>query len=175
MATWIMCSQLLSQQAFQAYFLPILNPFDTVSIAMLAGFIWMLSLQVKSGLDKSIVAILMVLSLLWLSSYILLRALHLYLATPLDELAVWTDGTVQLSLTLLWVGLACMTMRLASHKQLRSVWILGGSILVMVTLKLVLFDLSHIGTLTRVISFLGAGFIMLIIAYIAPIPEHSES
>ena len=135
----------------------------------------MLSLQVKSGLDKSIVAILMVLSLLWLSSYILLRALHLYLATPLNELAVWTDGTVQLSLTLLWVGLACMTMRLASHKQLRSVWILGGSILVVVTLKLVLFDLSHIGTLTRVISFLGAGFMMLIIAYIAPIPEHSES
>ena len=68
-----------------------------------------------------------------------------------------------------------MTMRLASHKQLRSVWILGGSILVVVTLKLVLFDLSHIGTLTRVISFLGAGFMMLIIAYIAPIPEHSES
>ena len=175
MATWIICSQLLSQQAFQAYLLPILNPFDAVSIAMLAGFIWMLSLQVKSGLDKSIVAILMVLSLLWLSSYILLRALHLYLATPLNELAVWTDGTVQLSLTLLWVGLACMTMRLASHKQLRSVWILGGSILVVVTLKLVLFDLSHIGTLTRVISFLGAGFMMLIIAYIAPIPEHSES
>ena len=64
-----------------------------------------------------------------------------------------------------------MTMSLASHKQLRSVWILGGSILVIVTLKLVLFDLSHIGTLTRVISFLGAGFVMLMIAYIAPIPE----
>ena len=62
-------------------------------------------------------------------------------------------------------------MSLASRKQLRAMWILGGSILVIVTLKLVLFDLSHIGTLTRVISFLGAGFVMLIIAYVAPIPE----
>jgi len=132
---------------------------------------WMLSLQVKSGLDKGIVAVLMVLSLLWLSSYIVLRALHVYLGTPFNELALWQDGTVQLSLTLLWVSLAFMTMSLASHKQLRSVWILGGSILVIVTLKLVLFDLSHIGTLTRVISFLGAGFVMLMIAYIAPIPE----
>lgn len=173
MATWIVCSQLFTQQAFQGYFLPILNPFDLVSIAMLAGFIWMLSLQVKSGLDKGIVAVLMVLSLLWLSSYIVLRALHMYLGTPFNQLALWGNATVQLSLTLLWVSLAFMTMSLASRKQLRSVWILGGSILVIVTLKLVLFDLSHIGTLTRVISFLGAGFVMLLIAYIAPIPEGS--
>lgn len=171
MATWIVCSQLFTEQAFQGYFLPILNPFDLVSIAMLAGFIWMLSLQLNSGLDKGIVAVLMVLSLLWLSSYIVLRALHMYLGTPFNELALWGNGTVQLSLTLLWVSLAFMTMSLASRKQLRSVWILGGSILVMVTLKLVLFDLSHIGTLSRVISFLGAGFVMLVIAYIAPIPE----
>ena len=58
-----------------------------------------------------------------------------------------------------------------TKKNMRSLWILGGSILMLVTLKLVLLDLSHIGTLTRVISFLGAGFVMLIIAYIAPIPE----
>ncbi len=173
MASWIICSQLFTRQAFQAYILPIINPFDLVSIAMLAGFIWMLSLQVKSGLDKGIVAVLMVLSLLWLSSYIVLRALHVYLGTPYNELAVWGNATVQLSLTLLWVSLAFMTMSLASRKQLRSVWILGGSILVIVTLKLVLFDLSHIGTLTRVISFLGAGFVMLLIAYIAPIPDGS--
>ncbi|CAB1209679.1 DUF2339 domain-containing protein [Acinetobacter bouvetii] len=172
MASWIICSQLFTQQAFQGYILPIINPFDLVSIAMLAGFIWMLSLQLKSGLDKGIVAVLMVLSLLWLSSYIVLRALHIYLDTPFNELAVWGNATVQLSLTLLWVSLAFMTMSLASRKQLRPVWILGGSILVIVTLKLVLFDLSHIGTLTRVISFLGAGFVMLVIAYIAPIPEH---
>ncbi|MGE8523725.1 MAG: DUF2339 domain-containing protein, partial [Acinetobacter pseudolwoffii] len=53
-------------------------------------------------------------------------------------------------------------------------WILGGSILVVVTLKLVLFDLSHIGTLTRVISFLLAGGVMLLIAYIAPMPEKTD-
>lgn len=170
-AAWIICSQLFSQQAFYGYVFPILNPFDLVSLAILASFIWMLSLQIKTGLDKGMVAVLMVLSLLWLSSYIVLRALHVYLGTPINELAIWNHAIIQLSLTLLWVSLAFITMSIASRKQLRAMWILGGSILVIVTLKLVLFDLSHIGTLTRVISFLGAGFIMLVIAYIAPMPE----
>lgn len=172
MIIWMVCSQLFTQHAFQGYIFPVLNPFDVVSIAMLIAFIWLLSLQVKSGLDQGIVAVLVVFSVLWLSSYIVLRGLHVYLATPLNALALWTDGTVQLSLTLLWVSLSFLSMSFASRKQLRTVWILGASILIVVTLKLVLFDLSHIGTLTRVISFLGAGLVMLMIAFIAPIPEN---
>ncbi|OTG85222.1 DUF2339 domain-containing protein [Acinetobacter sp. ANC 4648] len=168
---WMVCSQLFSQHIFQGYLFPILNPFDLVSIAILVVFCWMLSLQLKGGMDKGIIAVLSVLSLLWLSSYVLLRALHHYFSTPYNELALWQNAVVQLSFTLLWVSLAFISMSWASHKQLRAMWILGGSILVIVTLKLVLFDLSHIGTLTRVISFLGAGFVMLVIAYVAPIPE----
>ncbi len=171
MAAWLLCSQLLSQQAFQYYLLPVLNPFDLVSIAMLVSFIWMLLQQVQAGRDKGMMAVLMVLSLLWLCSYILLRALHRYFGTPLNSLEVWSNATVQLSLTILWVLLAFATMWIATLKSLKPMWILGGSILVMVTLKLVLFDLSHIGTLTRVLSFLLAGGVMLLIAYVAPMPD----
>lgn len=178
MLVWIIFSQLFSQQAFQAYLFPILNPFDVVSIAMLIGFLWMLNLQLKQdskqGMDIGILAVLSVLSVLWLSSYMVLRALHVYFATPYNSLVVWQNATVQLCLTLLWVGLAFIAMSIASRQLLRPLWVLGGSILVIVTLKLVLLDLSHIGTLTRVISFLGAGFVMLIIAYIAPIPEQKH-
>jgi uncharacterized membrane protein len=148
-----------------------LNPFDLVSIAMLISFIWMLLQQIRAGRDKGMMAVLMVLSLLWLSSYIVLRALHMYLGTPLNSLEVWSNATVQLSLTILWVLLAFATMWIAALKALKPMWILGGSILVIVTLKLVLFDLSHIGTLTRVLSFLLAGGVMLLIAYIAPMPD----
>ncbi|NHC03574.1 DUF2339 domain-containing protein [Acinetobacter sp. 187] len=175
MLLWIVCSQLFSQQAFQGYLIPVLNPFDMVSLAILACFLWMLSLQVKTGLDRGMGAMLMVLSLLWLSSYIVLRGLHVYLHTPYNAVAIWDNATIQLSLTLLWVSLAFITMSIATRQQLRSLWILGGSILLIVTLKLVLLDLSHVGTLTRVISFLGAGLVMLIIAYIAPMPESDKS
>ncbi|MHC5169419.1 DUF2339 domain-containing protein [Acinetobacter johnsonii] len=174
MLLWIVCSQIFSQQAFVGYWLPIFNPFDLVSIAMLIGFIWMLNLQMKAGLEKSLGAILMMSSLLWLSSYVVLRALHVYFLTPYNDWEMWENALVQLSFTLLWVSLAFICMLTATKRNLRSLWIFGGCILVLVTLKLVLFDLSHIGTLTRVISFLGAGLVMLVIAYIAPMPELEE-
>lgn len=174
MLFWIVCSQIFSQQAFAGYWLPIFNPFDLVSIAMLIGFIWILNLQMKAGLEKSLGAILMMSSLLWLSSYVVLRALHVYFATPYNDWKMWENALVQLSFTLLWVSLAFICMLTATKRNLRSLWIFGGCILVLVTLKLVLFDLSHIGTLTRVISFLGAGLVMLVIAYIAPMPELEE-
>ncbi len=174
MLTWMIFSQLFSQHAFSAYLLPILNPFDLVSLAMLTAFMWVLLQHMKQGQDKGLIAVMMVLSLLWLSSYIVLRALHIYVQTPLNSLDVWSNATVQLSLTILWVLLAFMTMWIATFKKLKPLWILGGSILVVVTLKLVLLDLSHTGTLTRVLSFLMAGGVMLIIAYIAPMPESVE-
>ncbi len=169
--SWIISSQLFSQQAFVGYILPILNPFDAVSLLLLAAFLWMLNQQLKAGLDRSLAAVLCVLGLLWLSSYVVLRALHIYLDTPYNSLDIWSDATVQLSFTVLWVLLALVSMRFATQRQLRSVWLLGGSILVLVTLKLVLLDLSHVGTLMRVISFMAAGFAMLLIAYIAPMPN----
>ena len=171
MGAWLICSQLFNQQAFQYYWLPLFNPFDLISLAMLASFLWMLLQQIRAGQDRGMMSVLMVLSLLWLSSYIVLRALHIYLQTPFNSLELWSNATVQLSLTILWVLLAWATMWTATLKRLKPMWILGGSILVIVSLKLVLFDLSHTGTLTRVISFLLAGGVMLLIAYIAPMPE----
>ncbi|ANF82453.1 hypothetical protein A3K93_09785 [Acinetobacter sp. NCu2D-2] len=171
MLAWIVCSQLFSQQAFAYYLMPVFNPFDLVSLGMLTAFIWMLLQQAKVGRDKGLVAVMMVLSLLWLSSYIVLRALHMYVQTPFNSIEIWSNATIQLSLTILWVVLAFITMWSATWKKIQPMWILGGSILVVVTLKLVLLDLSHTGTLTRVISFLLAGGGMLLIAYIAPMPE----
>ena len=171
MMAWMIASQLFAKNIFQGYWLPLLNPVDIVSLLGLAAFLWMLSLQLKTQIDRGILAILAVLSVLWLSSYILLRGLHFYLDTPYNQLALWQDAGVQLSLTLLWVSLAFVSMTLATKKKIRALWILGASLLVIVTLKLVLLDLSHIGTLLRVCSFLGAGLIMLLIAYIAPMPE----
>lgn len=171
MVAWMISSQLFSQQAFKGYMLPILNPFDTVSIAMLMTFIWMLVQQQKSGLERGLLGVCSVLGGLWLSSYIVLRALHVYLDTPYNSAAIWQDAIVQMSLTLLWVSLAFITMQFASRRQMKSIWLLGGSVLVIVSLKLVLLDLANIGTLSRVLSFLGAGLVMLIIAYIAPMPD----
>lgn len=86
------------------------------------------------------------------------------------ELEIWHSGAVQLSLTLLWTLLACIGMTIASRKAVREIWYIGACILAIVVFKLALLDLSQSATLTRVVSFIGAGMMMLIIAYLAPLP-----
>lgn len=84
--------------------------------------------------------------------------------------AIWSNGDVQLSLTLLWVILAFILMTFSSRRHIRQIWFVGAALLAIVVLKLLLLDLSQSGTLTRVISFIGSGIVMLVIAYLAPLP-----
>ncbi|EXS34034.1 hypothetical protein J663_1868 [Acinetobacter sp. 826659] len=59
--------------------------------------------------------------------------------------------------------------------MIRQLWFVGAALLGIVVLKLILLDLSQSATLTRVISFIGAGGVMLIIAYLAPLPPSSNA
>ena len=61
-------------------------------------------------------------------------------------------------------------MTFSSQRHIRQIWFVGAALLGIVVAKLLLLDLSQSGTLTRVISFIGSGAVMLVIAYIAPLP-----
>ncbi len=61
-------------------------------------------------------------------------------------------------------------MTFSSRRHIRQIWFVGAALLGIVVLKLLLLDLSQSGTLTRVISFIGSGIVMLVIAYLAPLP-----
>ena len=43
-------------------------------------------------------------------------------------------------------------------------------LLAAVVFKLLLIDLSGSGTVTRIVSFIGVGVLMLLIGYVAPMP-----
>jgi uncharacterized membrane protein len=156
--------------------MPILNYTDATSLFMLIAMSWtiyqqqmMIQAEFRTGLK--IVAILT--SLLVLSS-VVVRAMHHYMGTPLWSEAIWHNGEVQLSLTLLWVILAFILMTFSSRRHIRQIWFVGAALLAIVVAKLLLLDLSQSGTLTRVISFIGSGAIMLVIAYLAPLPPALE-
>jgi uncharacterized membrane protein len=40
--------------------------------------------------------------------------------------------------------------------------------------KLFLIDLSHIGTVPRIVSFLGVGTLMLVLGYYSPLPPATK-
>ncbi|MBP9788372.1 MAG: DUF2339 domain-containing protein, partial [Acinetobacter sp.] len=158
------------------YVLPLLNLTDLFSLVVFIGLIWTIyhyKLSDEHSIEWGFKVTTILIGLLVLSS-VVVRAMHHYLGTPLWSIEIWSNGDVQLSLTLLWVILAFVLMTFSSRRHIRQIWFVGAALLGIVVVKLLLLDLSQSGTLTRVISFIGSGAIMLVIAYLAPLPPALE-
>jgi uncharacterized membrane protein len=54
------------------------------------------------------------------------------------------------------------------------VWIIGAGLMVVVIAKLFLVDLSSIGTIARIASFLTVGALLLVTGYLAPLPPRDS-
>jgi len=66
-------------------------------------------------------------------------------------------------------------MLLATQKKARVVWLVGAALLAVVILKLFLIDLSRVGTIERIVSFVVVGVLMLIVGYFSPLPPQSSA
>ncbi len=82
---------------------------------------------------------------------------------------------VQTSLSIFWAILALLTMLVATRKRNRIVWLVGAALLAVVIAKLFLVDLSRIGSVERIVSFVGVGLLMLVVGYFSPLPPPRES
>jgi len=65
-------------------------------------------------------------------------------------------------------------MWLSARRTRRLPWMVGAALLAAVVLKLLLVDLSGTGTVTRIVSFIGVGVLMLVIGYVAPLPTKGD-
>jgi uncharacterized membrane protein len=82
---------------------------------------------------------------------------------------------VQTSVSIFWAVLALASMLLASRKQARVVWWVGATLLAVVIGKLFLVDLSRVGTIERIVSFVVVGILMLVVGYFSPLPPQSAT
>lgn len=117
----------------------------------------------------------------WIGSSMLVRTLHAFIGTPLWTGGLydvtggaWNSEQVQTGLTILWTLIALVATIIASRYGQRTLWFMGIGLLGVVVLKLVLVDLSQTEAIWRVISFLGAGSLILVIGYLAPLPPARE-
>lgn len=118
---------------------------------------------------------------LWIGSSMLVRTLHAFIGTPLWTGSLydvtggaWNSEQVQTGLTILWTLIALVATIIASRYGQRTLWFMGIGLLGVVVLKLVIVDLSQTEAIWRVISFLGAGSLILVIGYLAPLPPARE-
>lgn len=150
---------------------PLLNPLD-LSLAFILLTLLQIWRRVPTELsDPSRNYVLGTLAALAFiaSTSALVRGLHYGTGAALGE-GLLRDVTQLAALSLYWGLLALALMTVAARRGQRRVWIAGAALMAVVVLKLFLLDLAGRGTLSRVLSFIGVGGLLLITGYLAPIP-----
>jgi uncharacterized membrane protein len=162
-------------------YVPLLNPLDLGQLLILLVLLryWRFLRLVESPgsarMDKSVpLPALAALAFIWLNA-LLLRTLHQWFGVPFNLEAMMASTLVQTCLSLFWTVLALTAMLIAARKRERVVWLVGAALLVVVIAKLFLIDLSRIGSVERIISFVGVGLLMLVVGYFSPLPPARES
>ncbi len=107
---------------------------------------------------------------LWLN-FTVFRIAHHWFDIPYTAYALYNSSLVQTAVSILWAFSGVLLTVYASRKALRILWIAGGGLLILVALKLFVIDLSELGSLARIISFLVVGGLLTSIGYFAPLPE----
>jgi len=161
--------------------LPLLNPLDLgIALALVATTLWLRSpgAAALSLAPAGRAALIGAAGFIWLNA-MLVRGFHHYAGVPY-RFDAWSDSlAVQTGITLLWTVTALVLMWLAARRAAlvpalsgasRAAWMVGAGLLAAVVLKLLIVDLSGSGTVTRIVSFIGVGVLMLVIGYIAPLP-----
>jgi uncharacterized membrane protein len=182
LALWTFQANLTNNgDPFPLVYVPLLNPLD---LAMAGAFL-VLAAWLRAAARHGLAAWLeaarpYVFALfgaglfVWMNG-ILIRSLHHWADLPFSLPAMLSSRLVQASFSLLWMLLAMAAMVVATRRALRPLWIAGAALMGIVVGKLFLVDLSGIGTVERIVSFIGAGLLMLLIGYLSPVPPRAEA
>ena len=161
-------------------YVPLLNPLDLTQAAILLALTtWRMRVRrddpaIFDGLPRrAAIVTLCALAFLWINA-VALRSIHFWYDVPYTPDAFWHSALVQAALSLLWSTLALATMALANRRQWRVPWMAGATLLGVVVAKLFLIELAQVGTITRIVSFIGVGLLLLLIGYLAPVPPRRK-
>lgn len=157
-------------------YLPLLNPLDIAQLLVgYALFDWLRAPPIRAWLEKQPwpAYALGACVFLWLNA-VLLRTLHFWGDIAYRPDALFASTTVQMALSLFWAALALTLMLWAVRRGIRLLWLVGAVLLGITVLKLFVVDLASIGSIERIVSFIGVGLLLLLIGYFAPLPPHKK-
>lgn len=158
-------------------YLPLLNPLDLAQGSMLACLLLLVrepALQRESTRRCAHWAAAGA-GFIGLNAAVVHSAEHLA-AVPFEPWQVPSSPLVQSVFSILWSVLALIAMVVAHRHRRREVWLVGALLLCAVVLKLFFVDLSQLGGVAKIITFLAVGVLLLLVGYLAPVPPaHSSS
>jgi uncharacterized membrane protein len=160
-------------------YVPVLNPLDLAQIgAVLAVGLWFIEGRRRRLPGVSDVPLPTAYGLLAATAFVwanamLLRTIHHWTGVPFRVDALARSDVVQTALSIFWTLLALASMVAATWRGLRPAWLTGAGLMAVVVVKLFLVDLSNIGTVQRIVSFIGVGVLMLVVGYFSPVPPRA--
>jgi uncharacterized membrane protein len=176
LAAWSVGTNFLLQgDAYPFPYVPLLNPLDLaqlLSVLVFARFMQYLRLsQYVPDTEVGSLATVAVaaLTFIWLNAA-LLRTVHQWAGVPFELDAMFQSTLVQTALSIFWTVLALAAMLTATRRASRGIWVAGAVLLTVTIVKLFVIDLSHVGTIERIVSFVGVGLLTLVIGYFSPLP-----
>jgi uncharacterized membrane protein len=153
-------------------YLPLLNPLELTQgfvVAVLAGWCYRERARGDSRwLDRGVAVVGFV-----ALNGLIARAFHTYAGVPFELGALWASPGFQAVTSIVWTAAALALMVAATRLRERGAWVIGAALLGIVVAKLFAVDLSGLGTIARILSFVVVGLLMLLIGYLSPLPPRS--
>ena len=179
LAAWTFYANTRDGDPFPLSYLPLVNPLDiALGLVFLVLVLWQRA-AARRGLEawlsaqrNPIYSAFALAGFVWANG-ILLRTLHYWADVPFALRPMLDSHLVQSAFSILWMLLALGAMVVATRRALRPVWIIGAALMGVVVAKLFLVDLSGVGTVERIVSFIGVGVLMLLIGYFSPVPPRA--
>ncbi len=169
LAVWFFAVNLLSPGDLSPLpYVPLVNPLDiTLALALwvTAAFARRFGMLPERALYQWTGAAIFV-----ALNGVVLRAAHHWGDVPWRLSSLLASKPLQAALTLTWTLTALAAMAVATRRRLRVLWMLGAALLAAVVAKLFLLDLGALSGLPRVVAFLGAGVLLLVIGFVSPLP-----
>ncbi len=173
---WTMMGLAMNGDPRPLSYLPLLNPLDLVQIFV---FLVIISWVLWMNREPVVPAAYLPPAVLWGTpaagiffwlTAVLARTVHHLANVRYDGDAMFRSDLFHAAIAVLWGLLALGCMIAANRLKRRAVWFTGTGLLVVVVVKLFVVDLSGSGTVSRIVSFLAVGGLMLVIGFFTPLP-----
>jgi len=170
MAIWVLVwSGGLFFYTVSAY-IPLFNLLDTIAIAtLLALYAFMKRNAIYLGVQEPLFILLGFYALVFIS-VVLARTLQSFGVVEYDARILSHLG-YQMGLSIVWSLVAFALMILSQRLQNARVWIASMSLIGITVLKLLFVDMANSATIERIVSFVGAGVLILMIGYFFKMPQ----
>ena len=170
-AGWVLAASFHPGDPYPLPYVPLLNPVEFVQVFSLGVLLqWSLADAGRRSIAARCLFGFVVLN------GVLARTTHHLFDVPFEADALLSSDVFHTLLSVAWTTTALVVMVAATRTRRRPAWWVGAALLTVTVIKLFLFDLADTGTLTRIVSFMVVGGLILVLGYVSPLPpEDAEA